>query len=108
VDYWWLLAEGAVELGAKPGLPINPVYAEKLKAVKVKDAAGSEISVYDLVHQRLQQMTQKSPAFDPFQGPLTDRQGTLRVAAGKTMSQQELSSMEWAAVGIVGPWPNEP
>jgi simple sugar transport system substrate-binding protein len=108
VDYWWLLAEGAVELGAKPGLPINPAYAAKLKAVTVKDAAGGAISVYDLVHRRLQQMTQKPAAFDPFQGPLTDRQGTLRVAAGQTMSQQELNSMEWAVAGIVGPWPNEP
>jgi simple sugar transport system substrate-binding protein len=108
VDYWWLLAEGAVELGAKPGLPINPVYVEKLKAVKVKDTAGGEMSVYDLVKQRLTQMSQPSPAYDPFQGPISDRKDMPRVAAGKTMSQLELISMEWAAPGIVGPWPNEP
>ena len=108
VDYWWLLAEGAVELGARPGLPVNPMYAEKLKAVKVKDGAAGDISVYDLVQRRLAQMSQKPPAYEPFLGPITDRKGTLRVAAGKTMSQQELSSMEWAAQGVVGPWPNEP
>jgi simple sugar transport system substrate-binding protein len=108
VDYWWLLAEGAVELGAKPGLPINPAYTEKLQAVKVKDASGGEVSVYDLVLQRRQQMAQPAPAFDPFQGPLTDRKGTLRVAAGQRLTQQELISMEWAAQGVVGPWSNEP
>jgi simple sugar transport system substrate-binding protein len=108
VDYWWLLAEGAVELGAQPGLPVNPVFVDKLKAVKVKGAGSGEMSVYDLVQQRLAQMSQKSPVFDPFQGPISDRKGTLRVAAGKTMTHQELISMEWAAQGVVGPWPNEP
>lgn len=108
VDYWWLLAEDAVELGARPGTPINPAYAEKLKAVTVKDAAGSEVSVYDLVRKRLQQMAQPAPAFDPFQGPTSDRKGTLRVAAGQRLTQQELISMEWAAQGVVGPWSNEP
>lgn len=108
VDYWWLLAEGAVELGSKPGLPINPAHVEKLKAVKVKDAGGGEVSVYDLVLKRLDQMSKKDFTYDPFQGPVYDRKGTLRVAAGKRMMQQELISMEWAAQGIVGPWSNEP
>jgi basic membrane protein A and related proteins len=108
VDYWWLLAESAVELGAKPGLPINPAYTDRLKAVKVKDAAGGEMSVYDLVHKRLAQMSQPEPAFDPFQGPLADRKGTLRVPAGKRMTQQELITLEWAVQGVVGPWSNEP
>jgi basic membrane protein A and related proteins len=111
VDYWWLLAEGAVELGAKPGLPINPAYVEPLKAVTVKDTAagaGGQSSVYDLVHKRWQQMSQPNPAFDPFQGPVADRKGIVRVAAGKRMTQQELSTMEWAAAGVAGPWPNEP
>jgi simple sugar transport system substrate-binding protein len=53
-------------------------------------------------------MTQTPPTFDPFQGPLSDRQGTLRVAAGQTLSPQELRSLEWAAAGVVGAWPNEP
>ncbi len=108
VDYWWLLAEGAVELGAKPGMPINPEYAARLKAVPLKDADAGEIAVYDLVLQRLAQMAQKPPRFDPFQGPIVDRRGVLRVPAGKRMTQQELMTMEWAAPGIVGPWPNEP
>jgi simple sugar transport system substrate-binding protein len=108
VDYWWLLAEGAVELGSKPGLPVNPVFVDKLKAVKMKDATAGEISVHDLVLKRLAQMSQATPTFDPFQGPIADRKGTLQVAAGKRLTQQALITMEWAAPGVVGPWANEP
>jgi simple sugar transport system substrate-binding protein len=108
VDYWWLLAEGAVELGGTPGVPINPVFEAPLKAVKVQDAIAGELAVYDFVIKRLKQMSQQPPAFDPFEGPITDRKGTLRVPAGKRMTQQELITMEWAAQGVVGPWANEP
>ena len=66
------------------------------------------MSVYDLVFTRLAQMSQPTPTFDPFQGPIHDRKGTLRVTAGTRMSQQELITMEWAAPGVVGPWANEP
>lgn len=107
-DYWWLLHEQAVELGAKPEMPINPVYEEKLKAVKVKDPVLGELTVYDLVLKRLAQMSQKKPTYDPFEGPLHNRKGTLKVPEGERMTQQQLMSMEWAAAGIEGPWPNEP
>jgi simple sugar transport system substrate-binding protein len=108
VDYWSLLYDKAVELGAKPGMPINPSYREALRAVTVKDAVLGEVSVYELVNKRLEQMSQKNPAFDPLTGPLHDRKGILRVPEGQRMTQQQLISMEWAARGIQGPWPNEP
>ena len=108
VDYWSLLHDQAVELGAKPGMPINPAYREALSAVKVNDAALGEVSVYDLVNKRLAQMSQAEPAFDPFTGPQYDRKGTLRAPPGQRLTHQELVSMEWATRGIQGPWPNEP
>ncbi|ETX04958.1 BMP family ABC transporter substrate-binding protein [Candidatus Entotheonella palauensis] len=108
VDYWSLLYDRAVELGAKDGMPINPAYQEALSNVKVKDAALGEVSVYELINKRLEQMTQQNPTFDPFTGPQYDRKGTLRVPEGQHMTQQQLISMEWAASGIQGPWPNEP
>lgn len=37
VDYWWLLREGAVELGADFGMPINPVFEDQLKSTIVND-----------------------------------------------------------------------
>jgi len=54
VDYWWLLQEKAVEMGAKPGMLINPVYDDRLKAVMVDDPVLGMISVYDLVLKRLE------------------------------------------------------
>jgi simple sugar transport system substrate-binding protein len=108
VDYWSLLYDKAVELGAKPGMPINPAFRQALSAVTVKDAALGEVSVYELVNKRLEQMSRKNPAFDPFAGPTYDRKGILRVPAGQPMTQQQLISLEWAVQGIQGPWPNEP
>ncbi len=108
VDYWWLLAEGGVELGGEFGVPINPAFTAKLQAVKVNAPGVGRISVYDLVNRRLAQMTNPTTAFDPFTGPIRDRKGKFRVAEGKRMSVAELTSMEWAAPGIVGPWPKEP
>ncbi len=89
-------------------MPINPAYQEALSAVVVKDAALGEVSVYELVEKRMAQMAQSTPAFDPFTGPLNDRKGKRRVPDGQRMAQRELISMEWAATGIAGPWPNEP
>jgi simple sugar transport system substrate-binding protein len=108
VDYWWLLAEKAVEVGGEFGTPINPAFMPRLQAVKVRTREFGQISVYDLYSRRLAQMMRKPVAFDPFTGPIRDRKGRLVVPAGKTMSVLELNTMEWAAPGIVGPWPKEP
>jgi len=108
VDYWWLLAEKAVELGGDFNVPINPVWVPKLQAAKVTTKEFGTVSVYDLVMRRQAQMMRTPVAFDPFTGPIRDRKGVLRVPAGHTMTVLELTTMEWAAPGIVGPWPKEP
>jgi len=108
VDYWWLLAEKAVEVGGEFGTAINPAFTSKLQAVRVRTADLGQLSVYDLVMRRHAQMSRKPVAFDPFTGPIRDRKGRMVVPAGKTMSILELNTMEWAAPGIVGPWPKEP
>jgi len=108
VDYWWLLAEGAVEVGAEPGVPINPAFEERLQEVTLDHPEFGEISVYDLFNRRLEQMSQNPVQFDPFTGPLEDRNGNLVVQENETLSVGELVSMEWAAPGVLGDWPNEP
>jgi simple sugar transport system substrate-binding protein len=108
VDYWWLLAQGAVELGGEPGMPVNPAWKGKLQAYKVNTPDLGRMSVYDLVMKRLAQMSDPKMTFDPFTGPIKDRKGVLRVQDGKRMSVGELTTMEWAAPGVVGPWPKEP
>jgi len=104
VDYWWLLKEKAVEIGAKPGMLINPVYEEELKGIFLDDSVLGMISVYDLVMKRLEQMADPSMVFDPFNGPIYDRDGNLKVPAGLRLSMFELTTMDWAVDGIVGPW----
>lgn len=108
VDYWWLLAQGAVEVGAKPGMVINPKYEEALKAKKVNVPGLGEVSVYDLVFIRLNQMADPGITYDPFQGPVYDRKGQLVVPEGMWLSYDSLITMEWAVAGVVGPWPGEP
>jgi len=108
VDYWWLLAEKAVEVGAEPGMMINPLFVSRLKAATVKTEDLGTLSVYDLVQRRIAQMSKNPVAFDPFAGPIKDRKGVLRVPAGQTLTVAELTSMEWAAPGVAGPWPGEP
>ncbi|HHE48446.1 MAG TPA: BMP family ABC transporter substrate-binding protein, partial [Candidatus Acetothermia bacterium] len=75
VDYWWLLSQGAVEVGAKPGMMINPVFEDALKAYVVDHPVFGKISVYDLVKTRYNQMADPGVTFDPFQGPVYDRKG---------------------------------
>jgi len=107
VDYWWLLREGAVELGAQVGMPINPKFVPALKAAKMT-VNGKQVSVYDRVMELLKNMSSAKPTFDPFTGPIKDRYGVLRVPAGKTMTVAELNSMQWMAPGVVGQVPDEP
>jgi len=104
VDYWWLLKEKAVEMGSKPGMLINPVYEDKLKETHIDDPVLGMISVYDLVMKRLEQMSDPSMVFDPFNGPIYDRDGNLKVPEGLRMSVFELTTIDWAVDGIVGPW----
>ncbi|MEM4512876.1 MAG: BMP family ABC transporter substrate-binding protein [Ignisphaera sp.] len=73
VDYWYLLNSGAVELGAhiyEDGsvMMINPKFEPLLKEVKVKDPAkGVEVSVYDYVMKRYEQM-KNAPILQSLQG----------------------------------------
>ncbi len=108
VDYWWLLPQKAVVLGADFGVPVNPKFVPELKAKKIKHPVFGEISVYDLVMKLHALMSDVELAFDPFQGPIYDRKGVLRVPEGLRLSKQELQTIEWAVEGVVGPWPNEP
>lgn len=62
----------------------------------------------DRVMERLEGMSSSKPTFDPFIGPLQDRNGVTRVSAGKTMTSQELNPMQWVAPGVVGPVADEP
>lgn len=107
VDYFWLLGEKAVELGADYGLPVNPKHLPLLKRARMK-VGEKEVSVYDRIMGLLKDMGSSSPTFDPFTGPIKDRKGMVRIPKGKKAGLEDLLTMEWAAPGVVGDWPGEP
>lgn len=96
VDYWHLLKEGGVELGAKFNMPINPKWKSRLGRT------------YDLVVERTDQMKNPQMVFDPFTGPIYNRKGKLVVPKGKRADYEHLLTIEYAVKGVVGPWPGEP
>ncbi|NOX44499.1 MAG: BMP family ABC transporter substrate-binding protein [Caldiserica bacterium] len=108
IDYWWTLPQGAVELGADFGVPINPVWEDELKAKVIDHPVFGKVSIYDLVMIRHSQFGEPGITFDPFQGPVYDRKGVLRIPEGTWPSYETLITMQWAVDGVVGPWPGEP
>lgn len=106
VDYWNLLRGGSVELGADNGVAINPKWTPQLKAAKMT-VNGKQVSVYDRVMQLKADM-EKGGKFDPFTGPIKDRNGILRVSAGKVASIAELNNMAWVVPGVTGQVADEP
>ncbi len=106
VDYWSLMRGGAVELGAQDGMAINPKWVPQLKAAKMT-VSGKQVSVYDRV-MALKADMEKGGKFDPYTGPIKDRNGVLRVPAGKVMSVADLNNMSWVAPGVVGQVADEP
>lgn len=106
VDYWWLLRSGAVELGGQAGVPINPKFVPQLKAAMMT-VGGKKVSVYDRVMTLMAEM-EKGGKFDPYTGPVKDRKGVTRVAAGKVISVAELNNMAWVAPNVVGQIADEP
>ena len=43
-----------------------------------------------------------SGKFDPFQGPLYDQSGKLKVPKGKRLTIKDLYSMNWLVRGVIG------
>jgi len=108
VDYFWGLGHDAVEVGAEPGMVINPLFEERLAGTVIDHPELGAISVTDLIALRLEQMSVLPPAFEPFTGPLRDRRGNLVYAEGESATIEELLGLEWAAENVRGPWDGEP
>lgn len=106
-DYFWLMAEGAVEVGVEPGVVVHPNYEEQLRSVMVESDLGT-LSVYDLVMARIEQLSATPVEYEPFAGPLSDRRGNVVYAEGEGPTLEELLGMQWAAPNVEGPWEGEP
>jgi simple sugar transport system substrate-binding protein len=105
VDYWWLMREKGAILGGSFDHVINPKFVDALQAVSVTDPLLGEMSVYDLVMKRSEQMTDPAMLFDPFTGPIKDQDGVERVPASQRLSLGELLVMDWFVEGNVGTIP---
>jgi len=76
VDYWWLLSEGAVDVGMTSYHPSNPPeinskFLPILSNITIREKyTGEVMSVVDLVKLRYNQMKNGNIDFDPFTGPL--------------------------------------
>jgi simple sugar transport system substrate-binding protein len=108
VDYFWLLEDDAVELGSEPGVKIAEAFVEPLENVTVDHPELGEVSVVELVMDRHDKMVEGRDVYDPFLGPVVDRNGNEVYEAGYLPTIGDLTTLEWAAPGVVGAWDNEP
>jgi len=104
-DMWWLAAEKAAILGGNFKEIVNPKFVEELKSVRVNTDDLGKISVYDLVVKRYEQMKQGVHVFDPFEGPIRDNRGTIRIKNGDRASKADLLSLAYYVDNVVGDIP---
>ncbi len=72
-----------------------------IKLAPFSDAVPAKVR--DLVAAKGQAI--RTGAFHPFQGPVRDQEGKVRVAEGKALSDNELLSMKWYVEGVQGKLP---
>ena len=104
-DIWWLAKEGAALLGGSHDHMINPKFVPELKQAMVDSGDFGEISVYDLIMKRYEQMKQGVDVFEPFTGPIKDNKGELKIKAGDKASKGDLLSIMYYVDNIEGSIP---
>ncbi|OQX28565.1 MAG: BMP family ABC transporter substrate-binding protein [Spirochaeta sp. LUC14_002_19_P3] len=105
-DLLWLMDKNVVELGATWDDMINPAYMDTFKNKKIKSADFGDISIYDLVMKRRDQMISGRDAFDPFMGPISDQEGDVKIADGETASIGHLfADMNYQVDNFISPLP---
>lgn len=82
----YLMKQGGAYLGGLPGEKFNDKFVPELKSIMTDSPDFGEISVYDLVMKRHDQMMQGREVFDPFTGPIYDTQGNMTVPEGEIAS----------------------
>lgn len=85
-QYWWGLAEGAVDLA-----PVNPLLPDELKEAVATARAG-------LIDGSLR----------PFAGPIRDFEGVVRIPSGSLPSDADLLRMDYFVLGVKGELPDAP
>ena len=104
-DVWWLAKEGAAILGGNETDPVNPKFVDDLKQAMIKTEDFGDISAYDLVMKRYDQMKQGVEVFDPFTGPVYDNKGNLQIPEGERASKDDLLSIMYYVDNVEGTIP---
>ena len=104
-DLWWLIAEKAAILGGSFDNIINPKFVGELKMKMVDTPDFGKISVYDLIVKRYEQMKKGPDVFDPYDGPIKDNTGKLKIKAGQRASKGDLLSIMYYVDNIAGSIP---
>ena len=81
---WWGLKEKAIDLADINTAAVSPAAQKALAQKRDAIVAG---------------------AFDPFAGPIKDQSGAMRVAAGKSLDDNELRRLNWFVEGVDGTVP---
>jgi basic membrane protein A len=82
-NVWLGMKEGIVDLA-----PFGPMVPENVR------------TIVDIFKKAIINGT-----FDPFQGPIYDQSGNLKVSKGKKLSDEELLSMNWFVDNVEGKIP---
>ncbi len=104
-DIWWLAKEKAAILGGSPAEPINAKFIPALKEAMVDTEEFGQISAYDLVMKRYAQMQEGVEIFDPFNGPIKDNKGEIKIPAGERASKEDLLGIMYYVDGVNGDIP---
>jgi len=80
---WGGIKEGMIKLA-----PYGPAVPADVRALA--DAKGKEIA---------------SGKLHPFQGPVKDQSGKVRIPAGQTMSDKDMLGFKWYVEGVIGELP---
>jgi basic membrane lipoprotein Med (substrate-binding protein (PBP1-ABC) superfamily) len=102
-DLWLSIRDGAVRLKAGSEA-LNPEVAAKLRSKRVRSPDLGELSAYDFVLRRFEQL--RRGAFQPFTGPIRDQKGRLRLAEGTSDTDWEYRrTMDWLIDNVIGDLP---
>ena len=82
INYWWGLSVGAVDVSCGASLPAET--RRLFSFVRGRIADGS---------------------FHPFEGPVYDQSGTLRIAPGEIPTPERILHMDWLADNVAGGFP---
>ena len=62
------------------------MWVDELQGMTMDHPEFGEISIYDLVMTRYDQMNEGRDVFDPFTGPIVDQNGEVRIPEGEVAS----------------------